>query len=91
MKTDLPGWEGLGLRYGDAEANWLREQASAFWDEHDGEFECVDNARVCRVGDEEDEARYDEEARTGCCGSHEDEVGPSPGGHRYRHGFNHGH
>jgi len=59
----------------------------AYADEHD--FECVDNYRAFKVGDAEGEARFDEIASNGCCGSHRAEV--EIDGEKWVIGFNHGH
>lgn len=83
---------GLKLdHYGTEEVSFIEQELEKFWIENDGEFEFMDNYRLGRVGDAAEEAEYDEIARTGCCGSHDMVIGPSPGGHSYRYGFNHGH
>lgn len=84
--------ETLGAKYGREEGLWLVQATAGFWAEaEDGEYECVDNHRLALVGEASDEAEYDEAARTGCCGSVDVELGPSPSGRTYRYGFNHGH
>ena len=81
----------IETKYGAEEAAWLRAELAAFWAKAEDEFDCVDNSRLCLVGDALDEAAYDEAASQGCCGFVDLEVGPSPAGRTYRHGFNHGH
>lgn len=76
--------------HGDEEAAWLQRQVAAFWDRA-GDYECVDNTRLARSGDPAEVCAYEAAREGGCCGSEDVELGPSPRGHVYLYGFNHGH
>lgn len=52
-------------------------------------YECVDNARVCHVGNPEDAIAYEEKYKRGCCGYHDWVVHIK--GEFYMMGFNYGH
>lgn len=78
-------------RFGTAEEDYVRSQLEAFWLNPDNDFEYTDNFRLARKGDADDEAAYEETRRGGCCGYHDIEIGPSPGGYTYLYGFNFGH
>ena len=82
---------GLQNIYEPDEMKFLRKEFKSFWEINEGSFEFVDNERLARVGNLTEEFEFDERARQGCCGSHNVVFGPSPGGHHYRYGFNHGH
>lgn len=90
---DPESWrQGLEFRYGTEEADFVVADIRALLHSEDGyEFEYVDNQRVMRVGDSGEESLYNEARARGCCGEYETETGVSPGGHRYRWGFNYGH
>lgn len=76
--------------FGPVEAEFLSSEISKIFSV-EGEFEFVDNERLCLEGDSEGEAEYHEEARNGCCGFFDTRLGPSPSGKYYMFGFNHGH
>lgn len=74
------------------ESRWLKNVINDWWRIHIyDEFDCVDNARLMRVGVNDEENLYNEAVCDGCCGSHSVEFGPSPAGHTYLYGFNYGH
>jgi hypothetical protein len=83
----------LEQKFGVDEAAFLVREIDAWIDANGGpdEFDCADNFRLCRVGDSVGEAEYEETRNDGCCGSVDIEIGPSPAGHVYHHGFNYGH
>ena len=78
-------------KYGPVEGDWLVQQLATFWEKAADQYDCVDNVRLARVGDTNDEEQYDESKREGCCGFEDVTFGPSPGGHTYNFGFNYGH
>ena len=78
----------LEKRYGASEAAFIVAAMMVVAEE---DYEYVDNVRVARVGDKAEEEAYEDQKQHGCCGYYDDEVGPSPGGHQYRWGFNYGH
>ena len=53
-------------------------------------FICVDNERICEVGNPEDMVAYERRRETGCCGFHDEEIDHSSG-RKFFIGFNHGH
>lgn len=78
-------------KYGKEEEEFLLGALEGFWTSAEkGEYEYVDNIRLARQGDA-DCAEYEEIRQGGCCGFMDTEFGPSPGGHTYLYGFNHGH
>ena len=83
----------LEQKFGTEEASFLAHEISAWIDANGGsdEFECSDNFRLCQVGDPIGESEYGEIRNSGCCGSVDIEIGPSPAGHFYHYGFNYGH
>jgi hypothetical protein len=83
----------LEQKFGVDEAAFLVSAISAWFEANGGsdEFDCSDNFRLCRVGDPIGEAEYEDARSDGCCGFVDIEIGPSPAGHIYRHGFNYGH
>lgn len=83
----------LEQKFGVDEAAFLVREIGAWFEANGGsdEFDCSDNFRLCRVGDSDGEAEYETIRNDGCCGSVDIEIGPSPAGHTYRHGFNYGH
>lgn len=80
-----------GVEYQSTDVAEVNAQLAAWWDANQDSFEYVDNSRFCLVGDLESEKQYDDVAFGGCCGSHDEQIGPSPLGNSYRFGFNHGH
>jgi hypothetical protein len=51
---------------------------------------CIDNERIARVGDLEQEREYEDRKSNGCCGADDNEfIGAD--GHTYMIGFNYGH
>lgn len=81
--------EILESKYGQVEADFVRQAVQSFWTERSEEFECTDNVRLRRSDESLDD--YEESERAGCCGSFSIEFGPSPGGFTYDYGFNYGH
>ena len=77
-------------KFGVEEAAFINNATNA-WFATEGEFECSDNFRLCRIGDLAGEAEYEDARNDGCCGFIDIEIGPSPAGHKYRYGFNYGH
>jgi hypothetical protein len=53
--------------------------------------ENADNERVAELGNEEDEARYEQAIANGCCGFTDVIVTHRATGRRFRFGFNYGH
>lgn len=86
-------FEELEKRYGTKEAAFLELEIARFWaiDDNNERFEYADNFRLARKGVRDDEARYEDIRREGCCGYFDTELGPSHGGHVYLYGFNYGH
>lgn len=93
LSLDPECWRELCVaRYGAVEADFVVADIRALLHtETENGFEYVDNERVMRVSDSGEESLYNEARRRGCCGEYETETGVSPGGHRYRWGFNYGH
>lgn len=67
----------------------LAATLEAFWEEHEGDYDDVDNHRFARAGDSEEVKKYVEARKTGCCGQF-DEVWPM-GDVLVLYGFDHGH
>lgn len=94
MAYILVGMSKLTAQFSAEEAAFVQAAIEAWHEKNDpegNEFECCDNWRLCRVGDTVGEAEYEEQQRTGCCGSIDTQFGPSPGGFHYNFGFNYGH
>lgn len=51
---------------------------------------CIDNERVCEIGNPEDMVAYERQRETGCCGFHDEEIDHSSG-RKFFIGFNYGH
>lgn len=73
----------------------LAKRYEAFWGDPGSKdvFECVDNERACRLGNQAEEDAFKAVAADGCCGSNEEDwefIVPS-GKVIVRYGFNHGH
>jgi hypothetical protein len=60
------------------------------WSDPDEGVECMDNFRVCRVGNPEQEAMYAQKRGEGCCGS-VDIFHMCSSARQYRIGCNYGH
>lgn len=81
-------------RYGQRDSQWLLNQIDNWWTDNDptnNVYECVDNERLAREGVVDDELAYYAQRDNGCCGAVDVLFAPSPDGHAYLYGFNHGH
>lgn len=81
MVTPYDNWV---QRYGQDVADHLE----TWFSENDG-YECMDNFRVARVGNWQEEMAYEVQKNSGCCGVYDDEIEIDDV--KYRVGFNHGH
>jgi hypothetical protein len=89
MEVTMITLADIETRYGSADSAFVHEQITALYDEIDDP--CIDNVRFALVGDPQSECDYDAARDTGCCGSVDRRVGPSPSGRFYMIGFNYGH
>ncbi len=65
------------------EIEWVYDQIMSMG------YDFMDNFRYAEVGDEEEEARFEQIERDGCCGSYEEIR--EYNGKKIRIGFNYGH
>lgn len=71
------------------ELKYARDELNKIIENED--LECADHIRIAEVGDEEEEAVYDETQRSGCCGEMDTEVFYRPTHKRIKIGCNFGH
>lgn len=67
-----------------------KKELEAIFEDWEDSFDCMDNTRVARIGDKEQEDFYYEVQRNGCCG-YRDIIKMCSSARQYRVGCNYGH
>jgi hypothetical protein len=77
----------------EEDRNWLNGKIDELiGDERDSlEYDCIDNRRLARLGEIEEEWEYEDARRNGCCGAADFRFEGAPSGATYLYGFNYGH